>query len=425
MISTTISEPAYSSGGCRVASPSFRHSQDFCDTFAGLEEGVDRYDLLLLIKRVGTYAGFTPRQIQLLDYYMAFTRGCDWEEGARPIVYQSISRTALDLGVSERQIQKLEQGLFQLGAITWHDSGNYKRYGQRDPGTGRIIYAYGVELTPLAALKEQLQEKLAEKQHYDRTWMETKRQISWYRSQIRATLQEGREQGREVQFAPFLERYDEIAIQLRTSLNLDRLQDLLQRHQTLLSDLNDALGEGAAKKQQAAQHANSEETTGDCSASNEAEFVHKQSTTQESFNELNTEGPMGPGLQERQTGPTEQTGNPPDTGLQHVTLGMAIHAASEEFRALLPTEPSWSDLVDAGYAMRRELRVPQEVWGEACQLLGRNGASLCLLVADQACRRPENPVRQPAAYVRAMVSRASRGELQLHRSIFGLLRQCG
>ena len=133
--------------------------------------------------------------IELLDFYMAYTREIDWEEASRPIVFQSVSRTALALGVSERQIQKLEQQLFALGVITWNDSGNHKRYGQRDAQTGRIIYAYGVDLTPLAYLKEELQTKLHEKELHDQAWLETKRQISWYRRQIRSTLLQWQEEG--------------------------------------------------------------------------------------------------------------------------------------------------------------------------------------------------------------------------------------
>ncbi|MFO1022740.1 MAG: hypothetical protein U0903_18895 [Planctomycetales bacterium] len=48
------------------------------------------------------------RMIQLLDYYFAFTRDADWERGSRPVVYQSLAKTALDLSVTERQVQRLE-----------------------------------------------------------------------------------------------------------------------------------------------------------------------------------------------------------------------------------------------------------------------------------------------------------------------------
>ena len=423
MLSSEISTASHylSPGGCRIGSAGFRQAQTFCEEFTGLEEGVNRYDLLLLVKKIGQQAGFTPRMIQLLDYYMAYTRDCDWEEGARPIVYQSISRTALDLGISERQIQKLEQGLFQLGALTWHDSGNYKRYGQRDSKTGRIVYASGVELTPLAGLKTVLQQKLAEKQRHDKAWMETKRQISWYRSQIRATLQEGREQGAIAIILPYEQGYDEIAVQIRSSFSLSRLQALRERHQDLLRDLKAVMGVGTTPSEEATQAANWPEKSASGSASNEPEFVHKESTTQESLNKFNP----GKGWQKSKTEPPPPNGPTPSGGLEHVTLGMVIPAASERFRFLLPADPNWSQLVEAAYLLRRDLGISQESWAEACQILGRNGAALCVLITDQASLRLDNPVRQPAAYFRAMIQRAKRGELQLYRSIFGLLQRSG
>lgn len=421
MLTTEISTASniYIPGGCRTGSAEYRNSLEFCEEFKGLEEGVNRYDLLLLVKKIGQQAGFTPRMIQLLDYYLAYTRDCDWEEGSRPIVYQSVSRTALDLGISERQIQKLEQGLFQLGAITWHDSGNYKRYGQRDSKTGQIIYAYGVELTPLASLKATLQQKLIEKQRHDKTWLETKRQISWYRSQIRAILQECREEGTARNILPYAQRYEEIAIQIRSSLNLQRLQALLERHQDLLSDLKAELGGGASAVEQVTQATNLLKKSASCSANSEPQFVHNETTTQESLNEFNT----GNSVQKHKTEPPQATGSAASSGLEHVTLSMVIQAASERFQDLLPAEPNWSTLVDAAYLIRRELGISQECWAEACQILGRNGAALCVLITDQANLRRDNPVQQPAAYFRAMIQRAKRGELKLYRSIFGLLQR--
>lgn len=210
-----------------MSSDVYRRSVEFCDEFQGLENNVDRYALLLLVKRAGKLAGFTPRMIHLLDYYMAFTRDVDWEAGSRPIIYQSLSRTALDMGVTERQIQKLERSLFEVGAITWNDSGNHKRYGQRHPKSGRLIYAFGVELTPLAKLAAELENKLHEKELNDAAWMETKRQISWYRSHILAMLREGHEEEKScAKLAEFQKRYDSISIQIRTHLDLAMLRSL-------------------------------------------------------------------------------------------------------------------------------------------------------------------------------------------------------
>ena len=237
-ISNTQTPPIYPNAvkgrGGRISSPKLRKSLEQAQDFCGLEQDVNRYDLLLLVKRIGKAAGFSTKMVNLLDYYMAFTRDMDWEEGGQPIVYQSLSRTALDLGVSERQIQKLETALFKAGALTWNDSGNHRRYGQRCPDTGSILYAYGVDLTPLAYLQGALQDKLAEKQEHDRTWMETKRQISWYRAQIRAVLAEL--ELIEDMDTPHYElqaAYNTIAVQIRTTMDLTKLDTLLDAHKAL------------------------------------------------------------------------------------------------------------------------------------------------------------------------------------------------
>lgn len=408
--------------GGRVASDGYRATLAMAGDFAGLEEGVDRYALLLLVKKTARQAGFTPRMVQLLDYYFAFTRACDWEEGSRPIVYQSLSRTALDLGVTERQIQKLEAALFAAGAIGWNDSGNHRRYGQRCPATGRQLFAFGVELTPLAYLRPHLEALLHEKQLHDEAWLGAKREISWHRRQIRAALAEwaSRDGGAGDGPLEFERRYDAIAIQLRTHIDLAALRTLLSRHRECLDDLLQAMGVEEPVLSQGLQRSSSVEKTGKGSSPSEPGFTHYKSTTQGLPEDCS---PQDTGFQESVAAGSEETGKVSGSGLAHVTLGMALGAASDRLGARLPAEPCWEDMVAAAYDLRRELGVSQASWAEACELLGRSGAAVGLLVADRAALREEDPVRCPAAYFRGLVSRARRGELRLHASVFGLLER--
>ncbi|TWT67039.1 hypothetical protein Pla123a_44690 [Posidoniimonas polymericola] len=403
----------------RIASDAYRRATLMADDFTGLEEGADRYALLLLVKKVGKQAGFTPRMIHLLDYYLAFTRDIDWEEGSRPVVYQSLSRTALDLGVSERQVQNLEKALFEAGAIGWNDSGNHKRYGQRCQETGRLLWAYGVDLTPLAYLREELETKLAEKRLYDDAWMATKRAISACRRQLRAHLAEwsAEEVHRTLEFVA---RYDEIAVQLRTHLDLAAIRLLLEAHESLLSALLDAMEVEAAEIGDLAQRASTPAKTAKGSSTSEPEFVHYKSTTQSS---KATGSRPDSGLQESVAEAPATNDLVACSGLTHVTLAMAVGAASDRLAARLRHTPEWRDVVEAAYQLRPELGVSQASWGEACAVLGRTGAALCLLVTDRATLRSEDPVERPAAYFRGMVHRAERGELRLHRSLFGLLER--
>lgn len=437
-------QPQRSRGGGRISSPEYRESLTLCEDFQGLEESVERYDLLLLVKRAGKAAGFTSRMIQLLDYYMAFTREIDWHENSRPVVYQSLARTSLDLGVSERQIQKLEQQLFAAGAISWRDSGNHKRYGQRDPRTGEILFAYGVDLTPLAYLRKTLEDKLHEKQLYDRAWLETKRQISWYRRQIRSTILElDWEEGDQIHdLHTFEQAYEKIAVSIRTYMTLEDLRALLEQHKRLHGELVDLAPTIDASKQDLdASKASKISCKSSCTG--EPEFVHYKTTTQQSSDKSDTDSPADKGFQESvadrprrslavEKNETGRRGVDNDrealilaTGLQHISLKHVLQAASERFRDHLPMHPrpmNWADVVEAAYQLRPELQISQQSWAEACELLGRNGAAVCILLTDRATQRLENQVTKPGAYFRGLVKRGRNGDLRLLNSVVGFGR---
>ena len=438
------------SRGGRISSSSHRKSYEQVEDFTGLDNNVNRYDLLLLVKRIGKQAGFTPRMISLLDYYMAFTRECDWEQGSSPIIYQSLSKTALDLGISERQVQRLEQSLFEAGALTWHDSGNHRRYGKRDD-SGRIMYAYGVDLTPLAYLKASLEEKLQEKRLIDAAWMETKRQISYYRGQIRAVMCEMEllsldGQGDYSDILIDLEKkYEPISLQIRTHLGLDRVRGLLASHKELYALALDTL-----EPQTVDNSGDSQEKTKEMSPKNDTDDVHYNSTIKKQSNKLDTNSMASPRsfqessnrLQEYQRLTTGQDDTSEaleeekefseaenlilQTGLQHITLKQALNAASDRFRAHMPMEGrpmNWNDFVEAAYKMKGDLMIAQSSWARACATLGRPGAAICLLLTDQAQHRERKPVHKTGAYFNAMINRAKDGELHLHNSIFGILKR--
>ncbi len=420
-ISSYIPQPKNYRGGGRVGSERLREAYAIGCEFAGLEEGADRYALLNLVRKAGRLAGVSPAMFRLLDYYFAFTRDSDWEEGGRPIVYQSLSRTAMDLDITERQVQKLEKGLFEAGAIGFNDSGNHKRYGQRCQKSGRLLWAFGVDLTPLASLRETLQEKLDEKRLRDEAWREAKRRISGLRRRMRGLLAEWSQRAGacERSIDSYAARYEEIAFEVRSHLGLEAVRSLLARHQSLHDSLLEAMGVGAPSPR-SSQQSSAPAVAAKTSCRREQKFVHKQPTTQSSKDSCSRDDA---GFQESVAGPPEPTDPMSSAGLGHVTLRMAVAAAGERLRVYLPKDPGWPDLSEAAYRLRADFGVSQASWAEACGVLGREGAALCLLVTDRAAERPENPVARPAAYFRAMVNRARAGELRLHSSVFGLLSQ--
>lgn len=429
----------------RVSSPKLRQSIDLARQGRGLVYQADRYHLLKLVERVGKRAGFTPRMVDLLAYYLRFTRDSDWEEGSRPIVFQSLSRTALDFGVSERQIQKLEKALFEAGALTWQDSGNHRRYGQRCPKDGKLLYAYGVDLTPLADLEKRLASLLEEKEAHARQWMETKRQISFYRRQVKAILAEAQEvvsPGRK-QIEKLDEEYCKIAIQIRTHLGLPRLMELLDSHRRLYQLAKDFLEEKLTCQ--------NVEKTEEQSLESEEKFAHNKNTNQFPSNKLDT-GRASPDClargkrgeirdskevpsqriaqqSQRRVGEFKKSSpnlnQPNGSERRDITFNQVIKASSSRFQEYLPLHfrsLNEHHLVDAADRMRQTLQISKGSWSRACEVMGRVGAAICVLLTDQAALRDKDPVRVPGAYFNAMINRSLSGELNLKASLFALTK---
>jgi replication initiation protein RepC len=420
--------------GGRISSPRLRETLEQSQDFAGLEESVKHFDLLTLVKRAGKGAGFTPKMIVLLEHYMIFTREIDWQQGSQPIVYKSQYQTAMDLGVSERHIQRLEKQLFEVGALTWSDSGNHKRYGQRDAKTGKILYAFGVDLTPLAYLKAELENIVHEQQLYKAAWMESKRQISWHRAQIKSVLAEMTEVGGAGQGA-FQASYDLIATPYRTSMSIGEMREQLVKHEALYNDVLKAL-----KTTYDTRNIGKESCKADSNVS------HKQDTNYNQSNKLDTNSSptdncfQGSSSQSSVDKPqtSELTDSSDDAkgesapkhpaiqaGLEHITGKQLLNAASSRFRDHIPMRNgpmTMDDIVTAAYAMRSDLYISQKSWGRACQHLTRYGAAVCVLLLDQATIREENRVMKPAAYFNAMINRAITGDLHLQKSVMGLLK---
>ncbi|PJB70933.1 MAG: hypothetical protein CO093_06495 [Alphaproteobacteria bacterium CG_4_9_14_3_um_filter_47_13] len=421
-------QPTTGISGGRRSSPKFRETIAIAEDFSGLPEGVTHFDLLKLVKRAGREIGFTSKMIELLEYYILFTRPQDWEEGAQPIVYQSLYKTALHFSVGDRQIQKIEQALFDVGALTWNDSGNHKRYGVRAE-TGEIIYAYGVDLSPLAHLRPVLEKKMHEKQMRDVAWMETKRKISAYRARIRALLSEIVMDYPD-DTRPLQVHYDEIALPIRAYMPLENLLEMSRQHESLLNEAQ-SLVERLSESGKVC------ELSQECSSTDATDSAHKYSTTNSLSNKLDTSSHSDISFQESVADRSETRGKDrawgkvrqeEESGAKYpeVTFKQILNAASPRFLNKMPMEPrpmNEGDLVEAAYRLLPDLGIHKSAWGEACTNIGRLGAAMCVLIIDQKQDLPENRVRNPGGYLRAMVQRAKTSELNLHGSIFGLLKR--
>src|SRR5262249_19729665 len=121
------------------------------ESFAGLPNAVTvPGQLLAALKAAAPRLGLSTRLVHTVDWLFKFTQPQDWDRGARPIVWPSGLLQQEALGLSETQTKRLNRCLIEVGLVTMKDSPNGKRYGKRDP-KGRIVEAYGFDLSPLAA----------------------------------------------------------------------------------------------------------------------------------------------------------------------------------------------------------------------------------------------------------------------------------
>ena len=92
-------------------------------------------------------------------------------------------------------------------------------------------------------------------------------------------------------------------------------------------------------------------------------------------------------------------------------------------RADLPRRyTSWDDLSAAALAHGAAIGISRHAWTEACEVMGRRGAVLALIVT--AARHDRALVHRPGGYLRGITNVSRRGELNLGASLHALAKTC-
>ena len=123
----------------------------------------DRFEAITILRRIAHRlperggARWTQALLTHIEFLVGHSSARDWQDG-RPVVWMSRARTAELLGITAGQVTARENQLMRLGALSFDDSANHKRYGRRCPDTGRIIEACGVNLAPLGRMLHYLQQ---------------------------------------------------------------------------------------------------------------------------------------------------------------------------------------------------------------------------------------------------------------------------
>ena len=404
--------------GTRRITPGSLAAMRAAASWDGLPADIDDHWVLLrLLERSWRTLGLSQDLFCHLSYLVRRTRTPDWWAGSRPVVWESLDALAVRFGCCRKTVRNRERVLAELGFLTWHDSGNYKRYGSRN-AAGRILYAYGVDLSPFAALAGALQRAAAAEEAERRERDVEVRRRGHLRAEIRRLL-------------TALERPDE-APGVNTEDAPPAIAELraCNRELAVWRDalLHEALGRVVAEGGGHAEPAVEEGEGGHNKASSLPHFTTKvvtdyphiqykqqePSSKRTTCNAARSAGTAEPGV----TAPRPA----PRTGIEHIQIEDVLAIATPRLVELLPSwdPPDWRDIIAAASVLRSEMGASRWVWLDGVALIGPAATAVAVIVAHARACDPGRLVRNPGGFLRGCLRKAEANELHLHRTVFGL-----
>jgi replication initiation protein RepC len=317
-----------------------------------------------------------------------------------------------ELGLSPTQVKETNRRLIELGLVTMKDSPNGKRYGKRDP-KGRIVEAYGFDLSPVAARHAEFK-RLAEEDRAERRAMaRLRRRKTIARKAIAQILETAREWALDGEEWQTLARETRDLVRaLRDVERVDEMQagvtSLERRQQAARERLETLLGtaETAPKEAENRPHKYNYNPT---------PYLHEDTV----IAAKGCSGEAGTGVSQS---PAPGMPKRPEKGMVHgIAPDELPRLAPKLGRYLARPNPAWPDIIDAaGDWLRQELGVSKSLWGEACLAMGRELAAVALAIVST--KDPDHFTSSPGGYFRGMVAKHTAGELHLERTVWALRR---
>ena len=404
---------AHAPTGFRRMTPGLLKADRTAEGFAGLPEKVTAPgQLLAALKAAAPRLGISPRLVHAVDWLFRFTQPQDWEAGSRPVVWPSASMQQEALGLSPTQAKRLNRSLIELGLVTMKDSPNGKRYGKRHPQTGRLIEAYGFDLSPVAMRHAEFR-RLAEEGRAERA--------AFGRLRRRATI------ARKA-IAQILETVAEYAIEGEEWQTLARESGAIARALRGVERVDEMeIGVTSLERRQTAARERLEQLLGVVDSDPKGAkngphiYNYKPSLDPQEDTVIAAEECSGGG-----EGPVPQSPAPglpkrPERGMVHgIAPDELVRFAPKLKPYLRGPRPTWPDIVDAADWLRHDLGVSKSLWGEACVTLGRDLAAVALAIVST--KELEHFRSTPGGYFHGMVAKARAGELHLDRTVWAWRR---
>ena len=404
--------------GARRLTLNMRARLDQADGFLGLPPGTAKpLTFLAAFQEAEPYLGLPAHAFKLVSWLVKQTRPQDWERGSRPIAWPSARRQQEFLGLSPAGVKNLNRALFEAGIFVVRDNEQGKRYGRRGPD-GRIIEAFGFDLSPLAMRYEEFVRIAAAAKLERERMKELRRRKTLAARSIRQAIEELATQGHDAEMLRQLgrdtaeltsaarqaERSEELALVVKA---LERRKAEAEQWLRELIKIVDSNPEGLADE----PHQYTITTLKDHLGEDTVIARQQRSRAEGAVPRAPSFAPEAPAL-----------GSNPGQALPTLRLTPAqlieLAPRMERYVEHVETAVAWPDIVKGAEWLCGELGVSRTLWGHACMVMGRDLAAVALAFVTT---RPEGHFTSgPAGYYAGMVRKAEKGELHLDRTLWKL-----
>lgn len=412
-----------------------------CSMLSARAELPDRYEAttpgkaLSAFKRASNALGVPRRVVELVDYLVGRTKAVDWM-GDRVMCWPSNAALCDALDIGRTQIKTLIRVGQELGLFEMRDAADGKRFGHRN-AAGVVTIAYGFDLAPLAARRDEFDQIAAAHQERRAEAKRLRAKISAARNRVLSLCDFGLE---AVAAGDWEGLGDRVRLLARRRSALDDPRLLAQ----LLTEIEEMEAGAIEALTPIAVEQDSRQIT-DVSESVDTDPTGPENrppltpTNHPSIPKGNTraDGPNRPGVFDRGAAPRKLShilnrpgkAAPVESGKRERRRESALRGfvvtpdfilqIAPAFRAWLKNDhPTWRELLDASYLVRSELGISQHAWAQACVVLGQTEA--VTTIAAIAARHEAGAVQSPGGLLRRMVELHEAGELRLDRTLFGL-----
>jgi replication initiation protein RepC len=384
--------------------------QALAERFEGLPDSVSKGQALAALKQAAQPLGLSPRLRDAVDALFAFSQPQDWQPGSRPIVWPSNRKLETTLGLARRQVQNVLNALIRAQLITPVDSPTGRRWGKRDARTGKIVEAYGFDLSPVALRYPEFVALAARAAAEERERAGLRRRLTIARKAIQQIVETALEhQLTDRDWHYWLAEALTLALTIPNDGLLDQLQAVVAELEQQRADGEAALRVAFDSVQIASAGAI------DCTpitTTNQPEADNSATGKLDSEEQSNGQG-------DSPTSPDPVSPEHPQPVLPAVTPKFVLSISPDLKSHILTPAPRWADIVEAANSLRQELGISRSAWIDACQAMGRYQAATAVAVIAAK----GETIRSPGGYLRGMISRAHSGELHLSNSLWGLARR--